>query len=152
MSQEIEIVPVGTWALAQISEIEKSCFSHPWSMTALEQELACPDSYMLCALIGTDVAAYGSIRVALDEGSIGNIACLPQYRGRGAGGKILDGLVQIAKSRGTSSIFLEVRPSNTPAIRLYQSRGFAELGRRRRFYRDPAEDALTMVLALPTHG
>ena len=149
MSSVIEIVPAGAWAIAQIGEIEKACFSHPWSIAALEQELACPDAWMLCALFDGEVAAYGSMRAALDEGSIGNIACLPRFRGRGAGGKILDGLVQAAQTNGLSSIFLEVRPSNTPAIRLYQSRGFVEVGRRRGFYRDPVEDAITMALALP---
>lgn len=148
MISEIEVVCAEDWMAPRLAAIEAACFSHPWSLSALEDEFACPDAWIVCALLNEEIVAYGSMRVVLDEGSIGNIACLPQFRGFGAGGKILDTLIDRAKGNGLSRIFLEVRPSNAPAVGLYRSRGFQELGRRKGFYRDPAEDALLMSLII----
>lgn len=138
------VIRAGKEMLPDIAAIEEVCFSHPWSPVALEGELVRSDARIFCALERDTVAAYGSMRMVLDEASIGNIACLPDFRGRGAGGQVLDALIACAKEAGMKRMLLEVRPSNTAAIVLYRSRGFVELGRRKGFYRDPTEDALMM--------
>lgn len=148
MDNTFVVVAAEKEMLPAIAAIEEVCFSHPWSLAALEGELAQSDARMVCALYGEKVAAYGSMRMVLGEASIGNIACLPDFRGQGAGGRVLDALIACAKEAGMERLLLEVRPSNTAAIALYRGRGFAELGRRKGFYRDPTEDALMMELTL----
>lgn len=142
------LAPADAGMLDDLAGIEAACFAHPWSRELLESELAREDAVILCALAAGRPVAYGSMRVVLDEGSIGNLACLPDYRHRGAGGMVLDGLLAAGAEQGARSILLEVRPSNTAAVRLYQSRGFSEIGRRKHFYRDPLEDAILMMRCL----
>ena len=80
----------------------------------------------------------------LDEGEVANIAVAPAARGLGIGGCLLDATLAEARGREVAHLFLEVRESNTVARRLYASRGFIELGRRKRYYRHPVEDALVL--------
>ena len=148
MDNAFVVVPAKEEMLPAIAAVEEVCFSHPWSLAALREELARSDARIFCVLHRNTLAAYGSMRMVLDEASIGNIACLPDFRGRGAGGLVLDALIFCAKEAGQERMLLEVRPSNEAAIALYRGRGFAELGRRKGFYRDPTEDALMMELTL----
>lgn len=148
MDDAIFIVPAEQGLLHDIAVIEESCFSHPWSLAALEGELERPDACILCARCGGKIVAYGSMRMVLGEGSIGNLACLESFRGRGIGGRLLDALIACGRQAGLERILLEVRPSNAPALALYHSRGFVTLGRRNGFYRDPPEDALILELSL----
>lgn len=148
MDNSFVVVSAQQEMLPAIVAIEEACFFHPWSLAALEGELAQSDARIVCALYGEKVAAYGSMRMVLEEASIGNIACLPDFRGQGAGGLVLDALIARAKESGLERMLLEVRPSNTAAIALYRGRGFVELGYRKGFYRDPTEDALMMELTL----
>lgn len=152
MDKSITVVPAEQPMLHAIAAIEQACFSHPWSLAALEGELERPDACILCAQCGGEVVAYGSMRMVLGEGSIGNLACLEAFRGRGIGGRLLDALIACGRQAGLERILLEVRPSNAPAIALYHSRGFATLGRRKGFYRDPPEDALMLELILRAPG
>ena len=78
--------------------------------------------------------------------------CAPRRKsqGRGHGRRLLRAILQLARGRGAQRVFLEVRPSNTPAIALYHDEGFNEIGRRPRYYpaKDGREDALVMALEL----
>ena len=65
-------------------------------------------------------------------------------RGRGIGATILDELLAWSREAGAREIFLDVRPSNEGAIGLYESRGFVEIGRRPRYFRNPVEEAVEM--------
>ncbi len=152
MDEAIVVVPAEQDLLSAIAAIEEACFSHPWSLSALEGELERPDACILCARCGGKVVAYGSMRMVLGEGSIGNLTCLEAFRGRGIGGRLLDALIACGRKAGLERILLEVRPSNAPAIALYHSRGFVTLGRRKGFYRDPPEDALMLELVLRAPG
>ena len=82
------------------------------------------------------------------EWELENMAVLPAFRRLGAGSALLTTLMAEARSAGAERILLEVRPSNRPAIHLYEQGGFALLARRPGYYRDPVEDALVMVHAL----
>lgn len=90
--------------------------------------------------------AYGGFWLAGDEAHIVTIASHPDLRGRKLGETMLLYLLQEAQSLGASTVTLEVRPSNTPAIGLYAKWGFREEGRRKEYYRDNYEDALIYTL------
>ena len=85
---------------------------------------------------------------AADEGEVANLAVTPRLRQRGFGLALLDSVLAEAAERGTTSLFLEVRESNAAARKLYASRNFEEVGRRKRYYRSPEEDALILRCTL----
>ncbi|MBH1528422.1 ribosomal protein S18-alanine N-acetyltransferase [Stenotrophomonas maltophilia] len=93
---------------------------------------------------------YGVLSIAADEAHVLNICIDPLAQSRGLGRQLLRALVQLAADRGAQRVFLEVRPSNAPALALYHSEGFNEIGRRPRYY--PAaqgrEDAVVMAIEL----
>ncbi len=96
------------------------------------------------------LVGYGVLSIAADEAHVLNICIDPLAQSRGLGRQLLRALVRLAADRGAQRVFLEVRPSNTPALALYHSEGFNEIGRRPRYY--PAaqgrEDALVMAIEL----
>ena len=94
------------------------------------------------------VAGYVAAFSVGEDGEILNVAVGPPYRGRGLAGQMLDAVLIELAARGVRSAFLEVRESNRAARALYASRGFAEIGRRRDYYRRPVEDALVLRRAL----
>lgn len=128
-----------------VAELEKLCFSQPWSKNSLE--LLTKDGIgvgMVCSCDGT-VCAYGGMICAVDEGQITNIATHPDYRRRGYGRAVTEALIKYAKNNGLDSISLEVREANVAAIAMYTSLGFKLEGKRKDFYTKPTENALIMV-------
>ena len=131
--------------ISGVAEIEKLCFSSPWSADSLK--LLTNEGIgmgMVCRKDGK-VCAYGGMLIAVDEGQITNIATHPDYRRRGYGKAIVEALIKYAKINGLDSISLEVRESNAAAIELYSSLGFKVEGKRRDFYTKPTEAALIMI-------
>ena len=143
----MQILTLGREHLASVASLECECFSQPWSEKALEILLE-DNAVAVVALIDGEVAAYVGMTSVLDEGQITNVATRPSYRRRGLARAVLEELIARAATRGVSSIFLEARVSNTPAISLYKSLGFCEIGMRRRFYSAPVEDAVLMELKI----
>lgn len=137
-----------------VAAIEQGAFSDPWSRDAFAQLVRNRDAYFTVAEASDaddDARAPVGYVVAwfvLDEAEVANIAVAEEARGSGVGARLLDGALAEARRRGAVRVFLEVRESNTVARRLYASRGFVELGRRKRYYRAPVEDALVLRLAL----
>src|SRR3712207_1359794 len=86
------------------------------------------------------------------EGEIANVAVAPLARGRGIGGQLLDAAIAAAADHGAEALYLDVRESNARARALYDSRGFVEVGRRRRYYRRPDEDAIVLRRAIARSG
>ena len=128
-----------------VADLEKMCFSQPWSRSSLE--LLTKEGIgvgMVCSKDGK-VCAYGGMIVAVDEGQITNIATHPHYRRQGYGKAIVQALVKHAKLNGLDSISLEVRESNRAAIDLYTKEGFKIEGKRKDFYTKPTENALIMI-------
>ncbi len=128
-----------------VAELEKLCFSEPWSKNSLE--LLTKEGIgvgMTCSCDGK-LCAYGGMIVAVDEGQITNIATHPDYRRQGYGRAIVEALIRYAKMNGLDSISLEVRESNRAAIELYGKLGFKIEGKRKDFYTRPKEDALVMI-------
>ena len=133
------------------AELEKLCFSNPWS--AKSMELLTNEGIGVGYLCLTPAApssepmvtAYGGMLITVDEGQITNIAVHPDHRRKGYGAAITRALLRHAKDARLESVSLEVRASNTAAIELYKKAGFVEMGRRKGFYAKPTEDALVMV-------
>jgi len=98
------------------------------------------------------LAGYIVMWFLVDEAEIANLAVSPDARGRRVGALLLDAAIADAERRGIGTFFLEVRDSNRAARALYESRGFEEIARRRRYYRAPVEDALVMRRRRVTAG
>ena len=142
----VRIVPMNADHLDQVAELERICFSTPWSRNMLAEELENALSAFLVALDdGDNVVGYAGLQVILDEGSITNVAVRPDCRRQGIAGKLLQVFLDFARGNHLAFLTLEVRASNYDAIALYGSRGFREAGRRKNYYEHPREDAIIMT-------
>lgn len=139
----------GSADIDRISAIEDQSFTDPWSRRAFQNLLGDRRVHFAVAVAGADVVGYVVAWFVADEGEIANVAVAPEARGRGIGAALVDSVIDIARTRGATTLYLEVRDSNARARRLYASRGFVEVGRRSRYYRRPVEDALVLRLVLP---
>lgn len=128
-----------------VAEIEKECFSKPWSEKAIKTEINNDLSYFIVAKVGNEVVGYGGMYSVMGEGYIYNIAVKFKYRRFGIGKDIVNELVNYSKNKNLKFLSLEVRKSNTPAINLYSSCGFEYAGNRKNFYTNPIEDAIIMT-------
>ena len=140
----IEIVTMTEAHVAQIAQIEKLCFSDPWSENSISSELNSRISLWFVALDGDSVAGYIGSQSVLDEADMMNVAVHPDYRRQGIGEKLVLALAQVLTEKGIRGLMLEVRESNVPAIALYEKLGFRQVGLRKNYYRAPKENALIM--------
>lgn len=124
-----------------IAQMEKLCFSDPWSEKSVESELSCRLSCWLVALEGDTLIGYVGSQTVLEETDMMNLAVHPEFRRRGIGEKLVAALEDVLRQRGSKALTLEVRASNAPAIALYEKLGFQQVGRRPNYYRNPREDA-----------
>jgi [ribosomal protein S18]-alanine N-acetyltransferase len=130
----------------EVAAIEHSCFSDPWSEASFRQAVDNPGVFFQVATEGASgrVVGYVVAWFAVGEGEVANVAVAPSARSRGIGGMLLDAAIAAAADHGAEALYLDVRESNARARSLYDSRGFVEVGRRRRYYRRPAEDAIVL--------
>lgn len=146
MADGFLLTRLGEEHLASVAELERLCFSEPWSENALR--LLMQDGAIGVVLLERGmVVAYGGMTTVLDEGAVTNIAVHPNARRRGYGRAVTAELLRLASERGIKSVFLEVRESNAAARALYGALGFSECGVRKNFYRYPTESAIQMVIA-----
>ncbi len=142
----VRIVPMNGDHLDEVAELERICFSTPWSRNMLAEELDNALSAFLVALDDQDrVAGYAGLQVILDEGYITNVAVRPECRRQGVASQLLQVFLNFAEGNKLSFLTLEVRASNYDAIALYGSRGFRSVGRRTNYYEHPKEDAIIMT-------
>lgn len=141
-----QIVPMDRSHLKALAQLERRCFSSPWSEAMLEEELYNPQASFLVAQ-GEDgqVLGYAGLQVVLDEGYIANVAVAEEYRRQGVAGELLGVFLRFARAHRLAFLTLEVRVSNTAAIQLYLKHGFAQVGRRKNYYTHPNEDAIIMT-------
>ena len=128
----------------QIAQLEKRCFSDPWSENSIASELDNKLAFWLVATEGDRVAGYIGSQTVMDETDMMNVAVHPDYRRKGIAEALVNGLVEELKRKESRCLTLEVRASNDPAITLYEKLGFSEIGRRKNYYRNPREDALIL--------
>lgn len=133
---------------AQIAQLEKLCFSEPWSERQLLETMEDPKGVLYVAVQDDDgqVLGYAGLHNIVGEGYVDNIAVFPQFRGQGIGEALTRALVEYMRCASLEFLTLEVRASNLPAISLYEKLGFRQEGRRKNFYRHPTEDARIMTL------
>ena len=130
--------------VAQIAQLEKICFSDPWSEKSVASELDNKLAFWLVAVEEARVAGYIGSQTVMDETDMMNVAVHPDFRRQGIAEALVNTLVENLKKMGSRCLTLEVRASNVPAIALYEKLGFAEIGRRKNYYRNPREDALIL--------
>ena len=128
----------------QVAELEKLCFSDPWSEQSIASELDNVLALWYVALDGDRVVGYIGSQTICGETDVMNIAVHPDYRRRGIGQILIEELVREVKNLGSISLTLEVRSSNAPAVSLYEKLGFSQVGLRKNYYRNPKEDALIL--------
>ena len=130
--------------IPEVAEIERLCFSEPWSEKALEESLASSLSHFFVFVEDGRVIGYMGLYAVAGEGSVTNVATHPDHRRKGVGKALVENAVAIGKELGLEYITLEVRQSNLPAQKLYEKCGFQIVGKRRNFYTAPTEDAIIM--------
>lgn len=140
----VRIRPASPSDIDAIVHIERASFGDPWSPASFRSLLDNPHVYFGVATDDEIVAGYVVAWFVVDEAEVANLAVAPPSRGRRIGATLLDAALDAARARGAVSVFLEVRDSNAGARALYASRGFAQIGRRRGYYRKPVEDAVVM--------
>ena len=130
----------------QIALLEKECFSSPWSVRQIVDEISKENVIFLVAKKENTVLGYISGQMILDEFYISNIAVHSTCRGSHIGSNILSALIDILKRRDCLLATLEVRQSNLSARKLYEKFGFENLGLRKDFYSFPKENACIYTL------
>ena len=146
----LSVVKAGAQHLDALELLENQCFSLPWT----RQQLAgCFSDEQHVFLVAEDadsgaVLGYVALSYVLDEGNLDNIAVAPAYRRQGVAAALIETLLRRARELSLACVMLEVRQSNAPAIALYESFGFAPVGKRKGYYEKPREDAVLMTLFL----
>ena len=145
--KQVKIVPMAAEHLDWLEQLERMCFSRPWSKKMLAEEL---DNQCAAFLVAVEPeteqpVGYAGLLVVADEGYITNVAVFPEYRRRGVAAQLLSVFENFARGSHLAFLTLEVRPSNTAAIALYESFGFRQAGRRKNYYDLPKEDALILT-------
>ena len=144
------ILPARPADLDAVCAIADAAFTLPWPREELALELTRPYSSLRVLRPTKDERVVGFLnhwRLG-DELQIMNVAVLPEYQGRGYARALMRDAEDAARQLHLGSIFLEVRRSNLPAIRLYESHAYGIVGVRQRYYADNLEDALVMKLDL----
>ena len=140
------VVPMNYDHVSQVAEIERMCFSDPWSERMLREHL---DNQCAAALValGEDgtVLGYAGLLVVLDEGYITNVAVRPAFRRQGIAADLLTVFDRFARGNHLAFLTLEVRASNEPALALYEKLGYRRTGLRKNYYEHPKEDAVIMT-------
>ena len=127
-----------------IVEMEKLCFSDPWSVNSITAELNNPLSLWIVAMDEDKLVGYVGSQSVMGWSDMMNLAVLPEYRRMGIGEALVEALTEKLKEMENTCLTLEVRASNDPAIALYHKLGFIQVGRRPNYYRSPKEDALIL--------
>ena len=129
-----------------VVQIAADSLPDAWSEKAFSDELKNPSATVFVALSGDEVVGFGGVQHILDEAYITNIAVKKDFRRKGVGNALLSAIIN--HSEKCRFVTLEVRVSNSAAIKLYEKSGFVSQGIRKRFYSHPTEDANIMTLFL----
>lgn len=128
--------------IKSIAELEKECFSEPWSETSLRDELTNETARFYVLRDGKNLLGYIGANNICNEVYITNVAVNSECRGKGYGKILVNHLIKQSEAERAFFITLEVRKSNENAIKLYEKCGFKLIGERKNFYSKPTEDAL----------
>jgi ribosomal-protein-alanine N-acetyltransferase len=141
----IDLRRLGADDLDTVELIERASYPTPWSRSMFAAELRKPSALALGAYLETgELVGYAFVSRYVDAWHVMNVAVAPEHRRRGIGTELLERLFEVTSSDQRRGYTLEVRVSNTDAIRLYERLGFQSRGIRRGYYTDNREDALIM--------
>lgn len=132
----------------EVEDIERACFSSPWSLDSLVEELSNPLAVFRTAELDGKIVGYAGMHHIIDEGYITNIAVLPDYRRQGIARALMESIFEYAEENELKMVTLEVRESNAAAQAMYESMEFEKTGMRKRFYTLPTEDCIIMTREL----
>lgn len=128
-----------------MAEIEKLCFRTPWSKESIEKDLReNKHALYIVAELNHKVIAYLSVWNIIDEGHINNVAVSPLLRGQHIATILMETMINSTEAAGIKRHTLEVRESNTIAIKLYEKFGFYFAGIRKGYYEDTGENGVIM--------
>lgn len=130
----------------QLLETENADFPQPWSKDAYITDAKSEMGNLIALVNDETLLAYGDFWQICDSSDVNNLAVCKNFRGQGIGEALLNEMINHSKNLGATQITLEVRPSNTTAVHLYEKLGFKTQGRRKAYYQDNNEDALIMTL------
>lgn len=139
------ISPMSLETVQAVEQLEQECFSTPWSLDALAEELSNPLAVFYVATVDDTVVGYAGMHHIIDEGYITNVAVTAGFRRKGVATALLDALLDYAKQHDMQMLTLEVRASNDAALALYSALKFEQTGTRKAYYRGPTEDALILT-------
>ncbi len=149
MSIEPRLRPMTASDLDAMMAIERVNFPFPWTEGNFKDSM---NSGYICLVMeqGKELMGYAVLMMVLDEAHLLNISVAKSYQGQGWGRYLLVQMMEIGREKGGLNMFLEVRPSNRSALRLYESMGFNEMGIRPGYYpaHNGREDAVLMGMAL----
>lgn len=130
--------------IPRVAELEKLIFTDPWPEKVYRETFTIPgvEYVVVCDDDTGEIVGAAGVRNIVGTGEITNVMLLSDYRGRGIGKQMLIQLLERGRKLGANDFTLEVRESNTVAIKLYESLGFESAGKRPGFYSNPAEDAV----------
>lgn len=131
--------------IPSLVELEKICFSVPWTENGFAEELENDFARFFVAELNGGIAGYIGSHNILGEVYITNVAVFPDYRGKGIAKKLIKKILDLSYEEKADFVTLEVRKSNVSAINLYKNTGFETVGERKKFYSSPTEDALLMT-------
>ncbi len=149
----VDLRPMAEGDLARVAALERESYPFPWSEGIFHD---CLRVGYVCRVVelGFDLVGYGVMSTGAGEAHVLNLCVREAMRGRGIGRTLLRHLIELAVTAGAQDLFLEVRPSNLAAVRLYHSLGFVQVGVRRGYYQAVGgrEDATALRLDLRDLG
>jgi ribosomal-protein-alanine N-acetyltransferase len=143
---DIVIRPLIKEDIPSVARLEAVCFSMPFTEKALNELFSNTSWHFFVATENDTVVGYISFYCILDETEIVNVCVMPELRGKGIGRALTKCAIDFNRETNGSKVMLEVRKSNTPAIKLYESLGFIPVGVSKNHYKLPTEDAILMNL------
>lgn len=145
IKNEIQINKMSLTDLEQIKDELQNCFDDFWSYEILKQEIENNNSIYVVAKIDDSIVGFAGIKIIFDEAELMNIVVKKVNRKQGIGKILLKELVNIMKDSGINKIMLEVNENNNAAIKLYQTFGFEQSGKRKKYYNN-IDDAILMEM------
>ncbi len=146
---EVEVRTMRAEDVDAVVAIETDTFTSPWQRDTFLELIDRPTlELFVMEHVSLGIVGYAVLWCILDQGELANLAIVPALRGRGLGTRLLGRVVDVARTRGVETLYLEVRDSNRAALGLYSRFGFSQVGLRRGYYDRPKEDARILMAKL----
>lgn len=143
---KIDIRMMETADLDDVAALEREIFSTPWSRESFKKAIESESNIYVVAYEAKELIGYCGIWMVADEGQINNVAVAIQFRNQHIAANMLDFAMSLCREKKINNFTLEVRAGNAPAIHLYEKIGFRNYGVRKKYYKNPDEDAVIMWL------